>query len=157
MRTLCCVWRLCTSNHQSSDRFNKHCSRELFFVAAILLSVFKDNYVSFYCNQLSHKAIYADRCRIDTQKEGNNWLKFVSYRQYEVAAYMYFTMNTFFLILYVLFFINICMVVFLRILIVMSIYSYCMFTYLHRASWHSSATLTEVFRAFSSVVRQMSR
>ena len=27
----------------------------------------------------------------------------------------------------------------------MSIYSYCMFIYLHRASWHSSATLTEVF------------
>jgi hypothetical protein len=24
-------------------------------------------------------------------------------------------------------------------------YSYCMFMYLHRASWHSSATLTEVF------------
>ena len=27
----------------------------------------------------------------------------------------------------------------------MSMYSYCMFTYLYRASWHSSATLTEVF------------
>ena len=27
--------------------------------------------------------------------------------------------------------------------------------YLHRASWHSSAAMTEVFRAFSSVVRQM--
>ena len=27
----------------------------------------------------------------------------------------------------------------------MSIYSYCMFMYLHRANWHSSATLTEVF------------
>jgi len=26
--------------------------------------------------------------------------------------------------------------------------SYCMFTYLHRASWHSSATLTEVFPCF---------
>jgi hypothetical protein len=25
----------------------------------------------------------------------------------------------------------------------------------HRANWHSSATLTEFFRAFSSVVRQM--
>ena len=39
----------------------------------------------------------------------------------------------------------------------MSMYSYCMFMYLNRASWHSSATLTEVFfRAFSpSVVRQM--
>ena len=40
-------------------------------------------------------------------------------------------------------------------------YFYCyvyvslfMFIYLHRARWHSSATLTEVFRAFSSVVRQ---
>jgi hypothetical protein len=25
---------------------------------------------------------------------------------------------------------------------------HCMFTYLHRASWHSSATLTEVFPCF---------
>ena len=40
-------------------------------------------------------------------------------------------------------------------LLVMSVYSYCMFMYLHRASWHSSATLTEVFPCFSSVVRQM--
>jgi len=31
---------------------------------------------------------------------------------------------------------------------VMSMYSYCMFTYLHRASWPSSATLTEVFLCF---------
>ena len=30
----------------------------------------------------------------------------------------------------------------------MSVYSYCMFTYLHRASWHSPATLTEVFPRF---------
>jgi len=30
----------------------------------------------------------------------------------------------------------------------MSLYSYCMFMYLHRASWHSSATLTEVFPCF---------
>jgi len=27
-------------------------------------------------------------------------------------------------------------------------YSYCMFMYLHRASWHSSATLNEVFPCF---------
>jgi len=27
-------------------------------------------------------------------------------------------------------------------------YSYCMFMYLHRANWHSSATLTEVFPCF---------
>ena len=27
----------------------------------------------------------------------------------------------------------------------MSMYSYCMFMYIHRASWHSSATLTEGF------------
>jgi len=32
--------------------------------------------------------------------------------------------------------------------IVMSLYSYCMFMYIHRASWHSSATLTEVFSCF---------
>jgi len=30
----------------------------------------------------------------------------------------------------------------------MSTYSYCMFMYLHRATWHSSATLTEVFPCF---------
>jgi len=30
----------------------------------------------------------------------------------------------------------------------MSVYSYCMFMYLHRASWHSSATLSEVFPYF---------
>jgi hypothetical protein len=30
----------------------------------------------------------------------------------------------------------------------MSLYSYCMFMYLNRASWHSSATLTEVFPCF---------
>ena len=34
------------------------------------------------------------------------------------------------------------------IFIVMSVYSYCMFMYLHRASWHSSATLTEVSPCF---------
>ena len=36
----------------------------------------------------------------------------------------------------------------LAIFIVMSIYSYFMFMYLHRASWRSSATLTEVFPCF---------
>ena len=36
----------------------------------------------------------------------------------------------------------------LCIFIVISIYSYCMFMYLHRASWHSSAILTEVFPCF---------
>jgi hypothetical protein len=30
----------------------------------------------------------------------------------------------------------------------MFMYSYCMFMYLHRASWHSSATLTEDFPCF---------
>ena len=29
-----------------------------------------------------------------------------------------------------------------------SMYSYCTFMYLHRASWHSSATLTEVYPCF---------
>ena len=33
----------------------------------------------------------------------------------------------------------------LCIFIVMSMYPYCMFMYLHRANWHSSANLTEVF------------
>ena len=36
----------------------------------------------------------------------------------------------------------------LCIFIVMYTYSYCMFIYLHRASWHSSATPTEVFPCF---------
>jgi hypothetical protein len=36
----------------------------------------------------------------------------------------------------------------LCIFIVMSMYSYCIFMYLHRASWHASATLTEVFPCF---------
>ena len=48
---------------------------------------------------------------------------------------------------------NVYMVVFLCntvlcIFVVMSVYSYCMFMYLHRASWHSSAILTEVFPCF---------
>jgi len=30
----------------------------------------------------------------------------------------------------------------------MSMYSYCMLMYLHRVSWHSSVTLTEVFPCF---------
>jgi magnesium-transporting ATPase (P-type) len=30
----------------------------------------------------------------------------------------------------------------------MSMYSYCMFMYLYRAGWHSSATLTEVYPCF---------
>jgi len=37
----------------------------------------------------------------------------------------------------------------LCIFIVISMYSYCMFMYLHRANCHSSATLTEVFPCFS--------
>jgi hypothetical protein len=36
----------------------------------------------------------------------------------------------------------------LCIFIVMSMYSYCMFMYLHPANWHSSATLTEGFPCF---------
>jgi hypothetical protein len=36
----------------------------------------------------------------------------------------------------------------LCIFIVMSMYSYCMIMYLHRANWHSLATLTEVFPCF---------
>ena len=39
----------------------------------------------------------------------------------------------------------------LCIFIFISMYSYCTFMYLHRASWHSSATLTEVSPSFSSV------
>ena len=36
----------------------------------------------------------------------------------------------------------------LCIFIVMFMYSYCMFKHFHRASWYSSATLTEVFPCF---------
>jgi len=39
----------------------------------------------------------------------------------------------------------------------MSIYSYCMFTYLHRASWQSSATLTAVFPCFFLCCKANSR
>jgi hypothetical protein len=39
--------------------------------------------------------------------------------------------------------------IYVYVFLFMSTYSYCMFTYLHRASWHSSATLTEVFPCFS--------
>ena len=48
-----------------------------------------------------------------------------------------------------------CIISNLCIFIVISVYSYCMFMYLPRANWHSSATLTEVFTCFFSVVRQM--
>jgi hypothetical protein len=41
-----------------------------------------------------------------------------------------------------------CLRLCLCIFIVMSMYSYCKFMYLHRASWKSSATLTEVFPCF---------
>jgi len=41
-----------------------------------------------------------------------------------------------------------CLILQFMYFIVMSIYSYCMFMYLHRANWHSSATLTEVFPCF---------
>jgi len=37
----------------------------------------------------------------------------------------------------------------------MSMYCYRMFMYLHRACWHSSATLSEVFPRFFSVVTQI--
>ena len=41
-----------------------------------------------------------------------------------------------------------CLIFNLCIFVVMSMYSYFMFMYPHRASWHSSATLTEVFPCF---------
>jgi len=48
-------------------------------------------------------------------------------------------------------------VIYVFLLLCLGILIVCsfIFLYLHRASWHSSATLTEVlFRAFSSVVSQ---
>jgi hypothetical protein len=52
-----------------------------------------------------------------------------------------------------IFFINVYVVVFLfntaiYVFYFISMYFCCMFMYLHRASWHSSATLTEVFPCF---------
>ena len=49
-----------------------------------------------------------------------------------------------------IFFINVSMAVFLfniviYVFLLLCLYSYCMFMYLHRTSWHSSATLTEGF------------
>jgi len=61
------------------------------------------------------------------------------------------------------FFINVYMVVFLFnitiyvFLLLCLMYSYCMFMYLHRASWHSTATLTEVFPCFSLSCKANSR
>jgi hypothetical protein len=46
---------------------------------------------------------------------------------------------------FVVFLFNTVIHVFLRYVL---LYSYCMFMYLHRISWHSSATLTEVFPCF---------
>jgi len=57
--------------------------------------------------------------------------------------------NMFNFVSYVFLFLCLC------ILIVMSVL-FCIFCF-HRASWHSSATLTEIFRAFSSVLRQTQR
>jgi len=48
---------------------------------------------------------------------------------------------------YVVLSLSICILIFTYVL-------FCTFR-LHRANWHSSATLTEVFPCFSSVVRQM--
>jgi hypothetical protein len=41
-----------------------------------------------------------------------------------------------------------CIVIVCLGLLLYVLYSYCMFMYHHRASWHSSATLTEVFLCF---------
>jgi hypothetical protein len=38
-----------------------------------------------------------------------------------------------------------------------SMYSYCMFMYLHSARWHSSATLTEVFPCFFLICKANAR
>jgi hypothetical protein len=48
----------------------------------------------------------------------------------------------FYCLIYVFLFYNLC------IFIAMSMYSFCIFMDLHRASWHSSVTLTEVFPCF---------
>ena len=48
---------------------------------------------------------------------------------------------------------NVFLLLCLCIIIVMYVL-FCIF-FFHRADWHSSATLTEIFRAFSSVVSQM--
>ena len=69
--------------------------------------------------------------------------------------HMKFAALSLYIWLYVLFnFVNyVFLLLCLCILIVMYVL-FCIF-YFHRANWHSSATLTEVLRAFSSVVRQM--
>jgi hypothetical protein len=86
-----------------------------------------------------------------TGKQGFLHLKYSgrSIKQNIVAVYMYFNIITFPYSLASIFYqfiysripvlcCNLC------ISIVMPMHSYCMIMYLHRASWHSSATLTEV-------------
>jgi hypothetical protein len=49
----------------------------------------------------------------------------------------------------VVFLFNTVINVFLLLCLIVFLYIYCMFMYLRRASWHSSATLTEGFPCFS--------
>ena len=68
------------------------------------------------------------------------------------SLYIYscmFCMLFFNFVNYVLLFLCLCILIIMYVL-------FCIFCF-HRANWHSSATLTEVFCAFSSVVRQMPR
>jgi len=76
---------------------------------------------------------------------------------------MYFSIITFFIFFRFYFLLHIYMVVFLFntvilcIFVLMSKYSYCIFMYLHRANWHSSATLTEVFPCSSLICKANAR
>ena len=79
------------------------------------------------------------------------------HRKYEVAAYMYFATIIVYMVVFlfnsvVYVFLLLCLLLYVCLIVYLS---YCMFMYLHRPSWHSSATLNEVFPCFFSVIRQM--
>ena len=65
------------------------------------------------------------------------------------SAYVYLFFFCFFFnfVSYVFFLLCLCILIVMYVL-------FCIFCF-HRVSWHSSTTLTEFFRGFSSVVRQM--
>ena len=74
-------------------------------------------------------------------------------RETSVRKYYSLRNNFFIFYQYIYIWLYSCLTLIYILLLLCLCIHYCMFTYLHRASWHSSATLTEVFPCFSSVGR----